>query len=140
MSFYPDTIKPAGALATGPTQGIGYALNTDGVGPGGAATQITNRSTGVTLSKLCGTITTDTTSLAAEAAAEFTVTNTTIAIGDVVIVSQQSGSNGGNTDVFVSTVAAGSFKIKVANNNAAGGTAETGAIIINFAIVKATSS
>jgi hypothetical protein len=38
----------------------------------------------------------------------------------------------------VSTVAAGSFKLKVANNNASGGTAETGAIIINFAVIKAS--
>jgi hypothetical protein len=34
-------------------------------------------------------------------------------------------ANGGNTDVIVSAVAAGSFNLKVANNNASGGTAET---------------
>ena len=117
------------------TGSIGYAT-----GAGGAVTQATSRTTGVTLSKMSGTITTDTSSLAAEAAAEFTVTNTLVAIGDVIVVSQQSGSNGGNTDVFVSTVAAGSFKIKVANNNAAAGTAETGAIIINFAVIKAVAA
>ena len=115
--------------------GIGYAT-----GAGGAVTQITSRTTGVTLSKTTGTITTDTSSLAAEAAAEFTVTNTAVAIGDVVVVSIQSGTNGGNTSVIVSTVAAGSFKLKVCNDNAAGGTAETGAIIINFAVIKAVSA
>ena len=125
-----------GITSSGPTgTGIGYAT-----GAGGAVTQITSRTTGVTLSKLSGKITTDTTSLASEAAAEFTVTNTTVALGDVVVVAIQSGTNGGNTDVFVSTVAAGSFKIKVANNNAAGGTAETGAIIINFAVIKAVAA
>lgn len=113
---------------------IGY------INGGSSVTQQTNRTTGVTLSTLSGTITTNTTSLAAEAAAEFTVTNTLVEIGDVVVVSQQSGSNGGNTDVFVSTTAAGSFKIKVANNNPAAGTAETGAIIINFAVIKAVSA
>lgn len=107
---------------------------------GGSVTQLTNRTTGVTLSTLCGQITTNNASLAAEAAAEFTVTNVLVAIGDVPVVAIQSGTNGGATDVFVSTVAAGSFKIKVMNNNVAAGTAETGAIIINFAIVKATSS
>lgn len=117
------------------TRAVGYAT-----GSGGAVTQATNRTTGVTLDKISGTITTNNASLAAEAAAEFTVTNSTVAIGDVPVVAQQSGSNGGNTDVFVSTVAAGSFKIKVANNNAAAGTAETGAILINFAIVKAVSA
>ncbi len=121
---------------TAPTgSGLGY-----GTGAGGAVTQATNRTTGVTLNKLTGTITTNNASLAAEAAAEFTVTNSTVAIGDVVIVSQQSGANGGNTNVYVSTVAAGSFKITVANNNAAAGTAETGAILINFAVIKAVSA
>lgn len=131
------TISGTGTItSSAPTGGgIGYAT-----GAGGAVTQATNRTTGVTLSKLTGQITTNNASLAAEAAAEFTVTNTTVAIGDVVVVAIQSGTNGGNTDVYVSTVAAGSFKIKVANNNAAGGTAETGAIIINFAVIKAVAA
>jgi len=104
---------------------------------GSSVTQATNRTTGVTISTLSGTITTNNTSLAAEAAAAFTVTNTFVEIGDVVVVSQRSGSNSGNTNVYVSTVAAGSFAITVANNNVAAGTAETGAIIINFAVIKA---
>jgi hypothetical protein len=57
-----------------------------------------------------------------------------------VVLSIRSGSNGGNTAVTVTTVTAGTFTIKVSNNNAAGGTAETGAIIINFAIIKAVSA
>lgn len=134
--FWKQPIKSAKSiLSSGPTSGIGYAT-----GAGGAVTQATNRTTGVTLNKISGQITTNNASLAAEAAAEFTVTNSTVAIGDVVCVAIQSGTNGGNTDVFVSTVAAGSFKIKVANNNAAAGTAETGAIIINFAVIKAVAA
>lgn len=117
------------------TGGIGYAT-----GAGGAVTQITNRSTAVTLNALSGAITTNTASLAAEAAAAFTVNNNTIGITDVVVVSQRSGSNGGDTEVFVSLVAAGSFQITVANNNASGGTAETGAIVINFAILRGVVS
>jgi hypothetical protein len=114
---------------------VGYAQ-----GSGGAVTQITNRSTGVTLNKLTGTITTNNASLAAEAAAEFTVTNNQVKIGDVIVLSIQSGTNGGDTEVFVSVVANGSFNIKVANNNVAAGTAETGAILINFAVFRAVSS
>lgn len=135
------TATLAGVTATSVTSaaptgaGIGYAT-----GAGGAVTQATSRTTGVTLSKLSGQITTNTASLAAETAAAFTVTNTQVAIGDVVVVSQQSGSNGGNTNVYVSTVAAGSFAITVSNNNAAAGTAETGAIIINFAVIKAVAA
>lgn len=121
--------------SSSPSAGIGYAT-----GAGGTVTQATDRSTGVTLSKISGTIVTNNASLAAETSATFTATNTTVAIGDVVVVSQQSGSNGGNTNVYVSTTAAGSFAITVANNNPVAGTAETGAIIINFAVIKAVSA
>lgn len=124
-----------GITSTSATAGIGYAT-----GAGSTVTQITNRSTGVTINAICGAITTDTTSLAAEASAAFVVTNSAVAIGDVVVVSQRSGSNGGNTDVTVYAVANGSFTIRVSNNNAAAGTAETGAIIINFAVIKAVSA
>lgn len=121
------------------TTGIGYG-NLDGSsGVGGVITQATNRTTGVTLNTICGAITTSSASLAAEAAAEFTVTNSLVANTDVVVLAQRSGSNGGNTVVYVSTVANGSFKITVSNNNAAAGTAETGAIILNFAVVKSVA-
>lgn len=116
---------------------FGYTL---GSGVGGAVTQATNRTTGVTLNTATGTITTNNASLAAESAAVFTVTDSLVAIGDVVVVAQQSGSNSGNTDVEVVAVAAGSFNIAVINNNASGGTAETGAILINFVVIKGAAS
>jgi hypothetical protein len=129
------TTLASSILSSSPTAGIGYST-----GAGGAVTQATNRTTGVTLNKITGQITTNNASLAAEAAAEFTVTNSTVAIGDVVVVSIQSGTNSGNSEVYVSVVAAGSFNLKVANNNAAAGTAETGAIIVNFAVIKAVAA
>jgi hypothetical protein len=100
-------------------------------------TQATNRTTGVTINAQTGNIVTNTASLAAEASATFVVTNSKVSINDVVILAQRSGSNGGGTDVLVSAVTNGTFSITVTNNNAAAGTAETGAIIINFAIVHA---
>lgn len=124
-----------GIVSSSPTAGIGYST-----GAGAAVTQITSRSTGVTVQGVSGRITTDTTSLAAEASATFVVTNASVAIGDVVVLSQRSGSNSGNTVVEVVAVAAGSFSIMVQNNNVAAGTAETGAIIINFAVIKAVSA
>ena len=108
-------------------------------GAGGTVTQQTNRTTAVTIDKLSGQITTNNASLAAEASANFTVNNSLVEIGDTPILAIQSGSNGGNTAVTVVTVAAGSFVIKVSNNNAAAGTAETGAIIINFNVLKGVS-
>ena len=77
---------------------------------------------------------------AAEASAVFVVTNNTVAIGDVVVCSIRSGSVALNTQVEVTAVAAGSFSITVINNNVAAGTAETGAIIINFAVIKAVTA
>lgn len=119
--------------SSGPTSGVGYAT-----GAGGTVTQITNRSTGVTLSKVTGTITTDTTSLAAGAAATFTVTNTAVAIGDLVILNIRSGATTSATVCKVNAVAAGSFDITVINGHAS--TAETGAIIINFAVIKGVTA
>lgn len=113
---------------------IGYSRG------GSTVTQTTSRATGVTINALSGTITTDTTSLAAEASAVFVVTNNQVAIGDVVVVSIRSGKVALNTSVQVDAVAAGSFSIAVINNNVAAGTAETGAIIINFAVIKAVSA
>lgn len=103
-------------------------------------TQATNRATGVTLNTISGQITTSSASLAAETAAVFTVTNNNVFADDVVIASVAGGSNGGNTTVQVTTISAGSFQITVANQNAAAGTAETGAILINFLVMKAAQA
>lgn len=114
---------------------FGYATGT-----GSTVTQQTNRTTAVTLNQLCGAITTNNTSLAAEGSADFQVNNSNVEIGDVVVLSIRSGSNGGGTLAQVVGVAAGSFTIRIHNGNVAAGTAETGAIIINFAVIKAVSA
>lgn len=128
------TLTVTGAMrSSSPTAPIGYAT-----GAGSAkVTQITTRATGVAVTTVTGQIQTDTSSLAAEASAVFVVTATgLIAATDTVVVSQVSGSNGGNTDLTVYAVAADQFSIRVSNNNASGGTAETGAIVMNYAIIK----
>lgn len=122
-----------GIAVSNPAGSLGYAT-----GAGGAVTQITSRSTGVTLSKISGTIQTDVTSLAAAAVATFTVTNTLVAIGDVILLSIKSGQTNKETKAYVSAVAAGSFDISIHNQHAT--TAETTAIIINFAVIKAVSA
>lgn len=73
---------------------IGYSRG------GSSVTQTTNRATGVTINALSGTITTDSTSLAAEASAVFVVTNNTVAIGYVVVCSIRSGAVALNTEVL----------------------------------------
>jgi hypothetical protein len=115
--------------------GIGYTS-----GAGATVTQITNRSTAVVINALCGTITTINTSLAAEAVASFTVNNACVSVGDVVVVSQRGGAVGVATTVEVIAQAAGSFTLAVMNGNAAGGTAETGAIAVAFAVIKGSTT
>jgi len=127
-------VMRAGTVSTSPTLGNGYAT-----GAGGAVTQITDRTTGVELNKICGQITTDNTSLAAEASAKFTVTNSTVAEGDVIALSFRDAV-ALNTDVVVTDTAAGTFELTVINNNVAAGTAETGAIVINFVVIKAVAA
>jgi hypothetical protein len=110
---------------------------------GSTVTQATNRSTGVTINALSGTITTNTISLAAGASAVFTVTNSEVFADDVVLVTQRSGSTNaagvaGVTSIEVTTVAAGSFNIAVQNSSST--TAEVGAIIINFLVMKASTT
>lgn len=124
----------AGLTTSGPTgAGLGYAT-----GAGGAVSQATDRTTGVTLNKLTGAITTQATSLAAAAIVSFTVTNSTVAIGDTIILSIRSGPTTVGTIAYVTTVAAGSFQITLKNGHAS--TADIGAAIINFAVLKAVSA
>lgn len=123
--------RSTGTAAAG---AIGY-----GTGAGGTVTQASNRTTGVTLSKLVGQITTNNASLAAEATADFTVTNTLVAAVDIIATSHTS-SNGGGTIVQCAGVSAGSFVLRVHNGNVASGTAETAAIVINFAVIKGASA
>jgi len=132
MKVFEKYVLPAGIRTR---KAFGYAT-----GAGATATQTTNRATAVTCNGLSGAITTDTTSLAAEASAVFVVNNNKVEIGDVVVLSVRSGQVALNTQLSVTAVANNSFSITVVNNNAAAGTAETGAIVINFAIIKAVSS
>jgi hypothetical protein len=131
--LFEDTYPPAKEDGILTAKKFGYGA---GRGAGSTATQTTNRATGVTINAVTGTITTDTTSLAAEASAVFVVTNNKVAITDVVVLNIRSGTAALNTEAVVSAVAAGSFSITVINGNAAAGAAETGAIIINFVVLK----
>jgi len=119
-------------LVTG-SGGLGY-----GTGAGGTVTQATSKTTGVTLNKLSGAITLNASSLAANTAAAFTFTNSTIAASDVVHVSVKSGmATGGSYNVSVDAVNTGSCNISV-RNLTAGALAE--ALVLNFVVIKAATS
>ena len=114
--------------SSGATSGIGYAT-----GSGGAVTQATSRTTGVTLNNVCGAITL-VSAAGSTTAATFTVTNSTVAATDVIHVSQKSGSN--LYVILVTAVAAGSFDI---TQYTTGGTT-TEAPVFNFAVMKAVTA
>lgn len=128
-SLWGNSVLVPGAIKSSGTGGIGY-----GSGAGGAVVQGTSKSTGVTLDKVCGTITMHNAELAAAAIVSFTVTNATVAATDVVIIQHDSVATLGKYLVSANTMAAGSFNVTVTNISA-GNLSE--AIVLRFAIIKA---
>lgn len=106
-------------------------------GFGGAVTQLTSKSTGVTLSKMAGQITMNNAALGAGAEAAFTVTNTLVAAADVPLVCVGSGGTSSAYGVDVTAVGAGTFEITVSNLTA-GSLSE--AVVLNFVIMKGASA
>ena len=124
------SLKVIGSTARG--QGVGY-----GTGAGGAVTQATNKSTGVTLNTLSGAITMNNASLANATAVGFTVTNNLVAATDVISISIKSGATANSYLVNVDAVADGSFHVLL--YNLTGGSLGE-AVVLNFAVVKAVAS
>lgn len=125
-----------GALVT---QGaLGYGTHPLGLpySPGGAKTQLTTKSTAVTLNTACGTITMRNSALAAGASVEFVLNNTYIASTDVVICNMAPGGTASSYLVVCQAVAAGSCRFRVTNYSA-GSLSE--ACVINFAIIKSVN-
>lgn len=106
-------------------------------GAGGAVTQITSASTGVTLNKPCGQITTVALTTAAAAEDSFVVTNSKVAATDVVVVST-TYAGGGTPVVSVKGVAAGSFSIVITNLHASA--ALDAVLVVNFAVLKSVAA
>ena len=102
----------------------------------GTVTQATDKSTGVTLNKSAGRITTNAASLAATTTVSFTLTNSLISANDTIIVNVSGGGTAGAYIAYVSSLAAGSAVIAL-RNLTAGALAE--AVIINFAIIHGAS-
>ena len=106
----------------------GYAT-----GSGGTVAQATSKATGVTLSKSTGQITLDGAALAASTTVSFTLTNTVIEAGDILILNHISGGTAGSY-LLNAQSAAGSASINV-RNISLGSLSE--AIVIAFAVIKA---
>lgn len=121
------------------TQELGYAA-----GAGGAITQLTSRTTGVTLNQICGEITLFAGSLAGHEADEFTLTNSEIGADDVVIVNIKSGAAAGTRKYYtvtVTSVSAGSCTISIGNNdNGSLPAVGTDTLVLGFAVIKGVTS
>jgi hypothetical protein len=122
------SLTATGTIVSTGTAGVGYAT-----GAGGAVTQITSRTTGVTLNKTAGAITL-VSAAGSATAATFTVTNSTVAATDVIILNQKSGTD--LYDLMVTAVAAGSFNLTFRTTG--GTTTETP--VLNFAVIKAVAA
>jgi hypothetical protein len=121
-----------GGIASSGAAGIGYST-----GSGGTVTQLTNKSTGVTLNKTCGQITMSDSALSPAEEVSFTVTNSTVAATDSVIVNIGSGATVNTYLVSVQAVSPGSFTIIVSNVST---TSRSEAIVLNFAVIKGVNS
>lgn len=115
-------------------------LNTDKAGyitgEGGAVTQATSKSTGVTLNKRCGQITLNGAALAADTTVSFTLTNSTVAATDIFALNHVSaGTNG----AYTLNAQAGSGTATIAVRNVTAGSLSE-AIVIGFAVIKAATS
>lgn len=130
----PTSVASSGAITSSSgTAGVGYAT-----GAGGAVTQATNKSTGVTLNKACGTITMHNAALAAAALVSFTVTNSAIAVTDTINLNLRSGNAAaGAYRYWIDKVSAGSFVI-VVENRSGGSLSE--ALVFTFAALKAVAA
>jgi hypothetical protein len=122
------SLAVTGAITSSGTAGVGYAT-----GAGGSVTQVTSRTTGVTLNKTTGAITLYSAAGSATAAT-FTVTNSTVAATDVIILNQKSGTDLYN--LMVTAVAAGSFNISFRTTG--GSTTETP--VFSFAVIKGVAA
>jgi hypothetical protein len=130
-NFYANGTAPnafSGDVTIFGAGGLGYST-----GSGGAVTQATSRTTGVTLNKTNGAITL--VSAAGLATYQsFTVTNSTVAATDTIILNQKSGTD--KYILLVTAVAAASFQITFATT----GGVTTEQPVFNFAVIKAVAA
>ena len=122
------SLAATGAIKSSGTAGIGYAT-----GAGGVVIQGTSRTTGVTINKITGQITLFS-AAGTTSATTFTVTNSTVATTDVIILNQHTGAD--LYDLMVTKTTLGSFDITFRTT---GGTT-TEQPIFNFTVIKGVDS
>jgi hypothetical protein len=113
------------------SQELGYSAAAQG-----AVTQLTSKSTAVTLNKSIGRITMNAAALVQQTNVLFQLNNNLLGPNDVVIVSVSGGGTVGAYWPYVASQTTGSAQIGLFNNTS-GSLSE--AVIINFAIIHGAS-
>ena len=116
------------------SQEIGYSAAAQGT-----VTQLTDKSTAVTLNKSAGRITMNNAALAGNTAVSFTLNNSLISANDTIIVcisSVTTGSTAGAYTTYVSNMTAGSASLTLRNLS---GTSYSEAVVINFSVIHCLS-
>ena len=129
---FDSNIKAKGSILSSGTSGIGYTT-----GAGGTITQLTNKSTPVTLNTPTGQITMNNASLAANTNVSFTFNNSIIGANDIVNVQVNWGANLGAYQVWVGSIGAGACNIIIRNTTTG---ALSDAVVIQYAIIKGATS
>jgi len=110
---------------------IGYTANAQG-----AVTQLTDKTTAVTLNKSMGRITMNNAALAGNTAVSFTLNNSLISTNDTIIVNISGGATTGAYTTYVTSMTAGSAILTLRNLT---GTSYSEAVILNFSIIHGAS-
>ena len=113
------------------SQEIGYSAAAQGT-----VTQLTDKSTAVTLNKSAGRITMNAASLGANTAVSFTLNNSLISSNDTIIVCISGGATEAAYTTYISSMTSGSAKITLRNLT---GGALLEAVVINFSIIHGAS-
>ena len=107
---------------------LGYTADAQGT-----VTQLTSKSTAVTLNKSAGVITMNNASLATSTNATFTLNNNLISANDIIILTISGGqTTPGSYNVFANALASGTVSITL--RNISGGTLSE-AIVVNYALI-----
>lgn len=126
-------IEAAGNILSTGGGAIGY-----GIGSGGTVTQLTSKSTAVTLNRASGRIIMNNAALAANTTVTFTLNNSLIGVDDVVVVCLRGGMASGATyQTWIDNVSSGATLICL-RNISAGSLSE--AINISFAVIKGATA
>jgi hypothetical protein len=113
------------------TEELGYAPEAQGT-----VTQLTSKSTAVTLNKSMGRITMNNEALAGNTAVSFTLNNSAVSSNDTIIVCISGGATAAAYTTYISSLASGSAIVTL--RNLTGGSLGE-AVILNYAVIHGAS-